>query len=130
MRNPVNRLATAAPRALDSLLVKKSDTNNNTTSTEKKQERTCSFDLDLSGLKLLDSLALSGGGGSNSTEEGSVVTFEDLSAELGNLEAEEPEDWSLCELNKVQAFMGEDSSGAVASSTGGVGLMSQSKEWQ
>lgn len=132
MRNPVNRLATAAPRALDSLLVKKSDTNNTTTSTEKKQERTCSFDLDLSGLKLLDSLALSGGGGGggSSTEEGSVVTFEDLSAELGNLEVEEPEDWSLCELNKVQAFMGEDSSGAVASSTGGVGLMSQSKEWQ
>ncbi|EED87389.1 predicted protein [Thalassiosira pseudonana CCMP1335] len=130
MRNPVNRLATAAPRALDSLLVKKSDTNNTTTSTEKKQERTCSFDLDLSGLKLLDSRALSGGGGGGNTEEGSVVTFEDLSAELGNLEAEEPEDWSLCELNKVQAFMGEDSSGAVASSTGGVGLMSQSKEWQ
>lgn len=130
MRNPVNRLATAAPRALDSLLVKKSDTNNTTTSTEKKQERTCSFDLDLSGLKLLDSRALSGGGGGSSTEEGSVVTFEDLSAELGNLEVEEPEDWSLCELNKVQAFMGEDSSGAVASSTGGVGLMSQSKEWQ
>lgn len=129
MRNPVNRLATAAPRALDSLLVKKSD--NNTTSTEKKQERTCSFDLDLSGLKLLDSRALSGGGGGgSSTEEGSVVTFEDLSAELGNLEVEEPEDWSLCELNKVQAFMGEDSSGVVASSTGGVGLMSQSKEWQ
>ena len=130
MRNPVNRLATAAPRALDSLLVKKSDTNNTTTSTEKKQERTCSFDLDLSGLKLLDSRALSGGGGGSNTEEGSVVTFEDLSAELGNLEVEEPEDWSLCELNKVQAFMGEDSSGAVASSTGGVGLMSQSKEWQ
>ena len=95
MKNPVNRLATAAPRALDSLLETKTkqqeeDDNNKQKKQQqqKKKERTCSFDLDLSGLNLLDNSSINGGGstlGSGSTigsitEEcnGSVVTFEEL----------------------------------------------------
>mmetsp|Transcript_36504 Transcript_36504/g.65729 ORF Transcript_36504/g.65729 Transcript_36504/m.65729 type:complete len:113 (+) Transcript_36504:260-598(+) len=82
MKNPVNRLATAAPRALDSLLGGNKSTAQD--SNEKKQrERTCSFDLDLSGLTLdscsssiAASVDLSGG---SIAEEGSVVTFEELS---------------------------------------------------
>ena len=92
MKNPVNRLATSVPRALDSLLetktMKQEDDDNNKQKQQKKKERTCSFDLDLSGLNLLDT-SISGGGsstlGSGSTigsitEEcnGSVVTFEEL----------------------------------------------------
>ena len=93
MKNPVNRLATSVPRALDSLLETKTkqqedDTKQKKQQQQKKKERTCSFDLDLSGLNLLDSSSINGGGstlGSGSTigsitEEcnGSVVTFEEL----------------------------------------------------
>ena len=90
MRNPVNYLATAAPRALDSLLGPNNSTGskdgNGKKKTDKKtrDERACSFDLDLSGLTL-------GGGGGTSlasasvTDEGSVVssfTLEGLSSEM------------------------------------------------
>ena len=93
MKNPVNRLATSVPRALDSLLetkTMKQEEDGNKQQQQKKQkkkERTCSFDLDLSGLNLLDNSSINGGGtlGSGSTigsinEEcnGSVVTFEEL----------------------------------------------------
>jgi len=94
MKNPVNRLATSVPRALDSLLETKTmkqeedDTKQKKQQQQKKKERTCSFDLDLSGLNLLDNSSINGGGstlGSGSTigsinEEcnGSVVTFEEL----------------------------------------------------
>ena len=92
MKNPVNRLATSVPRALDSLLetktMKQEEDGNKQKQQQKKKERTCSFDLDLSGLNLLDS-SIDGGGGStlgsgstigSITEEcnGSVVTFEEL----------------------------------------------------
>ena len=89
MKNPVNRLATAAPRALDSLLETKTkkQEDDNKQQQQKKKERTCSFDLDLSGLILLDNSSINGGStlGSGSTigsitEEcnGSVVTFKEL----------------------------------------------------
>ena len=111
MKNPVNRIVTAAPRALDSILSgsqenkKKQNKNqhhHNQSSSSSSRERTCSFDLDLSGLKLLDSSSNSlGGGGGSSTlggsiaEEGSVVTsFEDLSElkdlSLDNWKMEDP----------------------------------------
>ena len=88
MKNPVNRLAGAAPRALDSLLGGGSQsTSKDHHEMKQKKERTCSFDLDLSGLHLdarsrssigasSSSVGLSGG---SIAEEGSVVTFEDLS---------------------------------------------------
>ena len=89
MKNPVNRLATAAPRALDSLLETKTkkQEDDNKQKQQQKKERTCSFDLDLSGLNLLDNSSINGsstlGSGStigSITEEcnGSVVTFEEL----------------------------------------------------
>lgn len=92
MKNPVNRLATSVPRALDSLLETKTmkqeeEDTNKQKQQQKKKERTCSFDLDLSGLNLLDNSSINGSGtlGSGSTigsinEEcnGSVVTFEEL----------------------------------------------------
>ena len=93
MKNPVNRLATSVPRALDSLLETKTmkqeeEDTNKQKQQQKKKERTCSFDLDLSGLNLLDS-SINGGGGStlgsgstigsiNEECNGSVVTFEEL----------------------------------------------------
>ena len=94
MKNPVNRLATSVPRALDSLLETKTkqqedDNKQKKQQQQKKKERTCSFDLDLSGLNLLDT-SINGGGGStlgsgstigSITEQecnGSVVTFEEL----------------------------------------------------
>ena len=88
MKNPVNRLATAAPRALDSLLQQqKKDANKKNTNNNSKKERTCSFDLDLSGLNLLDNDGSSSVGGSSvafsggsiAEEGGSVVTFQELS---------------------------------------------------
>ncbi len=93
MKNPVNRLATAAPRALDSLLgggTSKSTTSKDTHDKKKQRERTCSFDLDLSGLNLDSSSGSISGGSSvglsasSIAEEGSVVTFEDLSSEFAN----------------------------------------------
>ena len=91
MKNPVNRLATAAPRALDSLLgTSKSTTSQDTHDKKKQRERTCSFDLDLSGLNLDSSSGSIPGGSSvglsasSIAEEGSVVTFEDLSSEFAN----------------------------------------------
>ena len=88
MKNPVNRLATAAPRALDSLLGTPASTSQDSSDKKQQQqrrERTCSFDLDLSGLNM-DRCSGSVGGassvglcGSSIAEEGSVVTFEDLS---------------------------------------------------
>ena len=91
MRNPFNDLATAAPRALDSLLGPNNrnnttgkDGNNKKTDKKTRDERACSFDLDLSGLNL-------GGGGGTSlasasmTDEGSVVssfTLEGLASEV------------------------------------------------
>ena len=93
MKNPVNRLATSVPRALDSLLETKTmkqedDDNKQKQKKQQQKERTCSFDLDLSGLNLLDNSSSINGSstlGSGSTigsinEEcnGSVVTFEEL----------------------------------------------------
>ena len=92
MKNPVNRLATSVPRALDSLLETKTmkqeeEDTNKQKQQQKKKERTCSFDLDLSGLNLLDTSSINGGSGTlgsgstiGSIEEcnGSVVTFEEL----------------------------------------------------
>lgn len=88
MRNPFNDLATAAPRALDSLLGPKNtacnDGNKKKTDKKTRDERACSFDLDLSGLTL-------GGGSGTSlasasvTDEGSVVssfTLEGLASEV------------------------------------------------
>ena len=101
MKNPVNRLATAAPRALDSLLCggeKKEDEKK--TKQQQNKARTCSFDLDLS---LLDtsssgssvtgssSVGLSGGSIAEECCGGSVMTFEDLSEfTLKELSLDEP----------------------------------------
>lgn len=93
MKNPVNRLATAAPRALDSLLGGKKSTAQE--SNEKKQrERRCFFDLDLSGLKLDSSSSVGGSvgfSGSSIAEEGSVVTYDDLSEMAHELSL----DWNM-----------------------------------
>ena len=109
MKNPVNSIVTAAPRALDSILSgsqenkkKQNKNQHHHNQSSSSRERTCSFELDLSGLKLLDSSSNSlGGGGGSSTlggsiaEEGSVVTsFEDLSElkdlSLDNWKMEDP----------------------------------------
>jgi hypothetical protein len=100
MKNPVNRLATAAPRALDSILSTSKDSHHEM---KQKKERSCSFDLDLSGLHL-DARSRSGIGASSSvgassgglsggsiTEEGSIVTFEDLSEFTNELNL----DWKM-----------------------------------
>ncbi|KAL7543919.1 hypothetical protein ACHAXR_013298 [Thalassiosira sp. AJA248-18] len=89
MKNPVNRIATAAPRALDSLLGKKGDGPNNTDKKKQQQkerrERMCSFDLDLSGLNLEGVSSSGSGSGSvgvgtscGGSTAGSVVTFDEL----------------------------------------------------
>jgi len=77
MRNPVNRLATAAPRALESLF---GGTRNVSKGTVAKD--TISFDLDLS---LLDARKDVIG------ESSSVVTFE----ELADIMMEGDEKWSM-----------------------------------
>ena len=104
MKNPVNRLATAAPRALDSLLRggEKKEDEKKTKQQQQQQNkaRTCSFDLDLS---LLDtsssgssvtgssSVGLSGGSIAEECCGGSVMTFEDLSEfTLKELSLDEP----------------------------------------
>eukprot|EP00584_Thalassiosira_punctigera_P005519 CAMPEP_0172527850 /NCGR_PEP_ID=MMETSP1067-20121228/2406_1 /TAXON_ID=265564 ORGANISM="Thalassiosira punctigera, Strain Tpunct2005C2" /NCGR_SAMPLE_ID=MMETSP1067 /ASSEMBLY_ACC=CAM_ASM_000444 /LENGTH=108 /DNA_ID=CAMNT_0013311659 /DNA_START=173 /DNA_END=499 /DNA_ORIENTATION=+ len=90
MKNPINQLATAAPRAFDSLLGGNKETKEaNDKKKKQDRERTCSFDLDLSALSLDGASSIGNGsigGGSVSAicggsiaEEGSVVTFEDLS---------------------------------------------------
>ena len=103
MKNPVNRLATAAPRALDSLLrgsEKKEDEKKTKQQQQQQNKATCSFDLDLS---LLDtsssgssvtgssSVGLSGGSIAEECCGGSVMTFEDLSEfTLKELSLDEP----------------------------------------
>ncbi|KAL9179109.1 hypothetical protein ACHAXT_000151 [Thalassiosira profunda] len=98
MKNPVNRLATACPRALDSIIGANKSTAKD--APEKKRERTCSFDLDLSGLKpdgaggrgsgsVAGGSTVGGLSGSSIAEEGSVVTFE----ELGDLTKEMSLEW-------------------------------------
>ena len=135
MRNPVNRLATAAPRALDSLLAgnkQQKHQSHDGEAHEKKQERSWSFDFDF-----IDKINGGVGMGMGSSgvgsvgEEGSVVTFEDLSSEFtsspdllsssGKLSGEplgvevmsSEYDWSD-ELNKVQLLMGGGSTTAAA----------------
>ncbi|KAL7526757.1 hypothetical protein ACHAXR_001635 [Thalassiosira sp. AJA248-18] len=107
MKNPVNRLATAAPRALDSLLGgNKSTTSQDSHEKNKQQqrkERACSFDLDLSGLRLDSSSSSLGSGGLSEgsiAEEGSVVTFEDLSKELSSL------DWNTMDADSGMSSTG------------------------
>mmetsp|Transcript_17346 Transcript_17346/g.34647 ORF Transcript_17346/g.34647 Transcript_17346/m.34647 type:complete len:137 (-) Transcript_17346:641-1051(-) len=105
MRNPVNRLATAAPRALDSLLSGKNTANEQTqtqptsstaaaggpnkkkskTTTEEHphprrshQERSLSFDIIMG----IDMIGSGDGGSCGNSHEGSVVTFEDLSSDF------------------------------------------------
>jgi hypothetical protein len=91
MRNPVNRLATAAPRAFDSILnpsktsgtspstEKNVDKGTTTSSTIKEQQRNrgASFHLDLSLLLNIndDNAASSSSVGE---ETGSVLTFEEM----------------------------------------------------
>jgi hypothetical protein len=72
MRNPVNRLATAAPRALDSLL--SGGNKGGSKSTNEKETRTShttSFDLDQSILDMKHTHVLE-------ESSSSVVTFEEL----------------------------------------------------
>ena len=93
MRNPVNRLATAAPRAFDSILKQpstKSDSTTTTTTTEyETRNRGASFDLSM----LLNTTAstttaaaeqTTGGGASGESsigdETGSVMTFDATAA--------------------------------------------------
>mmetsp|Transcript_24654 Transcript_24654/g.44510 ORF Transcript_24654/g.44510 Transcript_24654/m.44510 type:complete len:126 (+) Transcript_24654:175-552(+) len=120
MKNPVNRLATAAPRALDSLLGGTKSQNSREEAATKNRsgrDRTRSFDLDLSGLNLDGnggSVAAGGGsvgdgGGSIAEEGGSVVTFEELS----ELSRELSLDW-----NAGSSGMDAAPSGGVPSSSG------------
>ena len=99
MKNPVNRLATACPRALDSIIGANKSTPKDAHE-KKKRERTFSFDLDLSGLKpdgaggrgsgsVAGGSTVGGLSGSSIAEEGSVVTFE----ELGDLTKEMSLEW-------------------------------------
>ena len=97
MRNPVNRLATAAPRAFDSILnpssktggtsttEKNVDKSTTTSSTIKEQQRNrgSSFHLDLSLLLNIndDNAASSGSVGE---ETGSVLTFEEMMGMQGS----------------------------------------------
>ncbi|KAL3775437.1 hypothetical protein ACHAWO_000667 [Cyclotella atomus] len=88
MRNPVNRLATAAPRALDSLLSGGNKSGSKPTSEkETRTSRTTSFDLDLS---VLDSK------NKNALEESSssVVTFDELADMIEDM-MEGDEKWSV-----------------------------------
>ena len=88
MRNPVNRLATAAPRAFDSILKQpttKSDsttTTNTTTNTDKNEQRNrgASFDLSML-LNTITSEGVGGASGESVDETGSVVTFDAATVE-------------------------------------------------
>ena len=91
MKNPVNRLATAAPRALDSLLFSKTSSSSSSSSSSNKDGMPSNrqFHLDLSGLDLGSTDGSAGGcGGSCATasvgfdvgsiaggEDGSVADF-------------------------------------------------------
>ena len=82
MKNPVNRLATAAPRALDSLLETKTkkQEDDNKQKQQQKKERTCSFDLDLSGLNLLDNSSIYGSSTLGSGSTIGSITLVDIRA--------------------------------------------------
>lgn len=84
MRNPVNRIATAAPRAFESLL--KSSTIGQDKD-KSRSTRTPSFDLDLSALDMSKSSCSTG-------ENSSVVTFEEL-ADFVMEDVVEEKKWSL-----------------------------------
>eukprot|EP00956_Cyclotella_meneghiniana_P021511 scaffold39287_cov102-Cyclotella_meneghiniana.AAC.1 len=84
MRNPVNRIATAAPRAFESLL--KSSTIGQDKD-KSRSTRTPSFDLDLSALDMSKSSCSIG-------ENSSVVTFEEL-ADFVMEDVVEEKEWSL-----------------------------------
>ena len=88
MRNPVNHIVTAAPRALDSLL-KSSPSTKGKDDDKSRCTRTPSFDLDLSALDMSKSSSSFG-------ENSSVVTFEELADFIMEdvMELEEKE-WSL-----------------------------------
>ena len=91
MRNPVNRLATAAPRAFDSILNPSSKTGggtpteknvdkSNTSSTIKEQQRNRGASFHILDLSLLLNINDDNGGSSSSVgeETGSVLTFEEM----------------------------------------------------
>ena len=89
MRNPVNRLATAAPRAFDSILnpsktggtstEKNVDKSTTTSSTIKEQRnRGSSFHLDLSLLLNINDDNAASSSNSVREETGSVLTFEEM----------------------------------------------------
>ena len=110
MRNPVNRLATAAPRAFDSILNPSSKTGAGTTteknvdksatsSTIKEQQRNrgASFHLDLS---LLLNINDDNGASSSSVgeETGSVLTFEEM---MGMQQGSSASSWDELNTDKV-----------------------------
>ncbi|KAL7521394.1 hypothetical protein ACHAWX_006065 [Stephanocyclus meneghinianus] len=79
MRNPVNRIATAAPRALESLFKGNSGGDKKAKQEDSLKTRAVSFDLDLS------ALPENGVGEQGRTEGGStssVVTFEELMSDM------------------------------------------------
>mmetsp|Transcript_9782 Transcript_9782/g.16762 ORF Transcript_9782/g.16762 Transcript_9782/m.16762 type:complete len:111 (-) Transcript_9782:204-536(-) len=87
MRNPVNRLATAAPRAFDSILKPTSSTTTSSTTTDstntenEKRSRGASFHMmDLSVLLTTDNTndgsSITAPPGSVGDETGSVLTFD------------------------------------------------------
>ena len=90
MRNPVNRLATAAPRALDSILSGSNKTGASSTNDKKDMHtsRTKSFDLDLSALDMNQKDGMLG-------ESSSVVTFEELADIVMEDFVEGDEKWSV-----------------------------------
>lgn len=85
MRNPVNRLATAAPRALDSILSgAKAAANPTNEKRDTRTTRAISFDLDLSALEMNQKSTML-------EESSSVVTFE----ELADILIEGDEKWGV-----------------------------------
>lgn len=95
MRNPVNRLATAAPRALDTVFTGTTTANKNASNAtsnsgrdtkEARNTRSISFDLDLSSLQ--DTKGVFGESSS------SVVTFDEL-ADLMMEDVMEEGKWSV-----------------------------------
>jgi hypothetical protein len=95
MRNPVNRLATAAPRAFDSILnpsktggtstEKKVDKSTTTSSTIKEQQRNRGASFHFLDLSLLLNVNDDNGSSSSVGEEtGSVLTFEEMMGMQGS----------------------------------------------